>query len=65
MEFTKQAWDVEGDIPAPKKEFHFLLTLMYQLTEGLSHEDMNQFIKSSTYKRIFEHLFGGGSSLGS
>jgi hypothetical protein len=64
MEFTKQAWDVaDGDIPGPQKEFHSLLTVMYQLTEGLSHEDMNQFIKSSTYKRIFEHLFGGGSSL--
>jgi hypothetical protein len=34
---------------------------MYQITDGLSHEDMDQFIKSSTYKRIFEHLFCGSS----
>ncbi len=64
MKFTKQCWEVaEGDIPGPQKEFHSLLSVMYQITEGLSHEDMGQFLKSSTYKRIFEHLFGSGSSL--
>jgi hypothetical protein len=63
MEFTKQCWEVaEGDIHGPQKEFHSLLTVMYQITEGLSHEVIGQFIKTSTYRRIFEHLFGDGSN---
>jgi len=62
MEFTKQCWEiVEGDIPGPQKEFHTLLCVLYQITEGLSFEEMNQFIPTTTYKRVFQLLFGGGS----
>jgi len=61
MEFTKQCWEIaEGDIPAPQKEFHTILCVLYQITEGLSFEDMENFIKTATYQRVFNHLFGGG-----
>jgi hypothetical protein len=61
MEFTKACWEVcEGDIPGPQIEFHSILCILYQFTEGKSFNEMDKFIKTTTYKRIFETIFGGG-----
>ncbi len=62
MEFTKMCWEVaDGDIVGPCKEFHSLLVLMYLITEGLSFEQINEIIPTTTFRRLFEQLFGGGT----
>jgi len=53
MEFSKICSEIGGDIPGPHNEFHMVLVVLYQITQGLSFEELNNIIKKSTFKRVF------------